>query len=99
MKQEPLDEKNPLDSPQEIIEVDGDEDRQEQVPMKESTKTKNLQVSIETLTLKPVIPIIMNHPQTARKGRGFCPGWAKIGWTGKMSDNTDTDNKPRPSYN
>ena len=45
------------------------------------------------------MPIIMNHPQTARRGREFCLGGAKIGWTGKTSDNNDTDNKPGPSYN
>ena len=40
-------------------------------PQKSSPITKNVKVSIETLTLKPVMPVVMPHPQTAR--RGFCP--------------------------
>ena len=98
VKKEPLDKQDPLDSQPKIIEVEDDENKKEKEIMKKSPVTKNVKVSIETLTLKPVIPVIMSHPQTARRGTGFCPGGTKIGWVGKTSDN-DSENKAAPSYN
>ena len=66
--------------------------------MKKSPVTKNVKVSIETLTLKPVLPLMISRPQTARRGRGFHPGGTKKGWVGKTNDN-DSENKVAPSYN
>ena len=69
VKKEPPDkqpqEKDPLDAQPEIIEVDDMEPKKVQV--KVSLKEKHLQVSIETLTLKPVLPVAVefSHPQTA----------------------------------
>ena len=87
VKKKPLDENTLLESSPEIIQVEDDEDKQEQVSRKESPKMKNLQVSIETLKLKPVMPVIMNNPQTVRRGRGFHLG--AVGLTGKTSNNND----------
>ena len=76
-----------------LIEVNDMEPKKVQVKL--SPKEKHLQVSIETLTLKPVL----SHPQTAQRSRGFCPGGGKRMWTGKTSDNSENETKPTPSYN
>ena len=96
VKKEPLDEQDLLDSQPEIIEVEDDGKDKEMKITKKSPVTKNVKVSIETL--KPVMPLIMSHPQTARRGRGFHPGKTQIGWVGKTSDN-DSENKAASSYN
>ena len=101
-KKEPPDkqsqeEKDPLDAQPEIIEVDDMEPKKVQVKL--SPKEKHLQVSIETLTLKSVLPVEVSHPQTARRGRDFHPGRGKRAWTGKTSDNSENKTKPTPSCN
>ena len=69
VKKEPPDEqpqeKDPLDAQPEIIEVDNMEPKK--VKVKLSLKEKHLQVSIETQTLKPVLPaaVEVSCPQTA----------------------------------
>ena len=69
------------------------------VQVKSCPKEKHLQVSIETLTLKPVLLVEVSHPQPARRGRGFRPGGGKRVWTGKTSDNSENETKATLSYN
>ena len=99
VKKESPDKKDPLDEQPEIIDVHDEQDKNENEPMKKSSPiTKNVKVSIETFTLKPIMPLVISHPQTARRSRGFCLG-GQIGWTGKTSDSKDTEQKPGPSDN
>ena len=99
LDKQPQEKKDPLDTQPEIIEVDDMEPKK--IQLKLSPKEKDLQVSIETLTLKSVLPVAVevSCPQTAQRGRGFCPGGGKRAWTGKTSENSENKTKPTPSYN
>ena len=85
VKKEPMDEDEPLGSSPEVILVSDEQEKEEKPAVKEyPPKGKDLKVTIETLTLRPVIPVDVNkHPQTARRGRGFCPDAPKPRWLGK----------------
>ena len=80
-----MDEDEPLGSSPEVISVSDEQEKEEKPTVKEgSPKSKDLKVTIETLTLRPMIPVDVNkHPQTARRGRGFCPDASKPRWLGK----------------
>ena len=81
-----MDEDEPLRSSPEVISVSDEQEKEEKNTVKEDPpKSKDLKVTIETLTLRPVIPVDANkHPQTARRGRGFHPDAPKPRWLGKM---------------
>ena len=98
VKKEPLDKEDPPSSPPEIICVEDDENNKDKEITKKTQVTKNVKVCIETLKLRPVMPVGMSHPQTAKRSRGFHPRWTKVGWVGKKSDN-DTENNDAPAYN
>ena len=80
-----MDKDEPLGSSPEVISVRDEQEKEEKPTIKEdSPKSKDLKVTIETLTLRPVIPVDVNkRPQTARRGRGFCPDASKPRWLGK----------------
>ena len=86
VKKEPMDEDEPLRSSPEVISVSDEQEKEENPTIKEdSPKSKDLKVTIETLTLAPMIPVDVNkRPQTARRGRGFRPDASKPRWLGKM---------------
>ena len=83
VKKEPLDKEDPPSSLPEIVCVEDDENNKDKEITKKSPVTKNVKVHIETLKLRPVMPVGMSHPQTAKRGRGFHPGGTKVGWVGK----------------
>ena len=85
VKKEPMDEDEPLGSSPEVILVSDEQEKEEKPTVKEDPpKSKDLKVTIETLTLRPVIPVDVNkYPQTARRGRGFHPDAPKPRWLGK----------------
>ena len=80
-----MDEDEPLGSSPEVISVSDEQEKEEKPTVKEyPPKSKDLKVTIETLTLRPVIPVDVNkRPQTARRGRGFHPDAPKPRWLGK----------------
>ena len=85
VKKEPMDEDEPLGSSPEVISVRDEQEKEKPTVKEDSPKSKDLRVTIETLTLRPVIPVDVNkHPQTARRGRGFHPDASKPRWLGKM---------------
>ena len=92
VKKEPLDKpseyQEPLHEKPDIIELDDDE-QQKMENVKHKREQKKLKVSLETITFKPVVPLEIKHPQTARRGRGFRSGCEKIHFTGKTSDITE----------
>ena len=81
-----MDEDEPLGSSPEVILVSDEQEKEEKPTVKEDPpKSKDLKVTIETLTLRPMILVDVNKcPQTARRGRGFCPDAPKPRWLGKM---------------
>ena len=81
-----MDEDEPLGSSPDVILVSDEQEKEEKPTVKEyPPKSKDLKVTIETLTLRPMIPVDVNKcPQTARRGRGFCPDAPKPRWLGKM---------------
>ena len=85
VKKEPMDEDEPLGSSPEVISVSDEQEKEEKPTVKEDPpKSKDLKVTIETLTLRPMIPVDVNkHLQTARRGRGFHPDAPKARWLGK----------------
>ena len=80
-----MDEDEPLGSSPEVISVSDEQEKEEKPTVKEyPPKSKDLKVTIETLTLRPMIPVDVNkRPQTARRGRGFRPDAPKPRWLGK----------------
>ena len=94
VKKEPLDKpseyQQPLHEKPDIIELDDDE-QQKMENVKRKREQKKLKVSLETITFKPVVPLEIKRPQTARRGRGrgFRSGCEKIHFTGKTSDITE----------
>ena len=92
VKKEPLDKpseyQEPLHEKPDIIELDDDE-QQKMENVKHKKRTEKLKVSLETITFKPVVPLEIKRPQTARRGRGFHSGCEKIHFTGKTSDITE----------
>ena len=76
-----MDEDEPLGSSPEVISVSDEQETEEKPTVKEDPpKSKDLKVTIETLTLRPVIPVDVNKRlQTARRGRGFRPDAPKQG--------------------
>ena len=81
-----MDEDEPLGSSPEVISVSDEREKEEKPTVKEyPPKSKDLKVTVETLTLRPMIPVDVNKcPQTARRGRGFHPDAPKPRWLGKM---------------
>ena len=77
-----MDEDEPLGSSPKVISVRDEQEKEENLTVKEdSPKSKDLKFTIETLTLRPVIPVDVNkRPQTARRGRGFRPDASKPRW-------------------
>ena len=63
-----------------------DDEQQKMENVKRKKEQKQLKVSLETITFKPVVPLEIKCPQTARRGRGFCSGYEKNHFTGKTSD-------------
>ena len=81
-----MDEDKPLGSSPEVISVSDEQEKEEKPTVKEDPpKSKDLKVTIETLTSRLVIPVDVNKcPQFARRGRGFRPDAPKPRWLGKM---------------
>ena len=80
-----MDEDEPLGSSPEVISVSDGQEKEEKPTVKEDPpKSKDLKVTIEILTLRPMILVDVNkHPQTTRRGRGFHPDAPKPRWLGK----------------
>ena len=83
VKKEPLDKEDPPGSLPEIICIEEDENNKDKEITKRSTVTKNVKVHIETLKLRPVMPVGMSRPQTAKRGSSFCSVGTKVGWVGQ----------------
>ena len=77
VKKEPMDKEDPPSLSPEIICFEEDENNKDKEITKRSPVTKNVQVHIETLKLRPVMPVGMSHPQTTKRGEVSIQGGPK----------------------